>query len=93
MFKVTLALLFGETLQALVVHFPQSVLGVMLAFSGLELALAAKPHTFTQRRDIMLMLITAGSGLALGTGFAFCLALLTDAALHFSGNHGCDRGC
>src|SRR5205814_6147517 len=43
--KMLVAVLFGSSLMALCRSFPASVLGVMLAFSGLELPLVARDPT------------------------------------------------
>ena len=61
---------------ALCQAFPASVLGVMLAFSGLELALVARDQT--RRIDALPMLVTAGACLGLNNialGFALGLGL------------------
>jgi hypothetical protein len=55
--------------------FPASVLGVMLGFSGLELALVCRDQT--ERRDAFIMLITAGACLGLNdVGKGFVLGLI-----------------
>jgi MFS superfamily sulfate permease-like transporter len=77
--KIILAILVGGSLLALLHVYPKSVLGVLLAISGLELALVARDQT--GRGAATVMLSTAGAVLALGstaTGFAigWVLALL-----------------
>jgi MFS superfamily sulfate permease-like transporter len=77
--KLLLAVFFGGSLLALLHVYPNSILGVLLAISGLELALLATDQT--ERVAATIMLGTAGSILALGstaTGFAlgWILALL-----------------
>jgi MFS superfamily sulfate permease-like transporter len=77
--KLLLAVFFGGSLLALLHIYPNSILGVLLAISGLELALVATDQT--ERVAATIMLGTAGSILALGsaaTGFAlgWILALL-----------------
>ena len=42
MFKVLVGLLFGNSLLSLLRHFPSSLLGAMLIFSGAELAMSAR---------------------------------------------------
>lgn len=72
---LALAVLFGASLISLCAAFPASLLGVMLGFSGLELALVARDQT--RRWDAFVMLLTAGAGLALSNialGFAIGLA-------------------
>jgi hypothetical protein len=58
--------------------FPASILGVMLGFSGVELALVARDQT--KRQDAFLALVTAGISLAvnnLAVGFAVAIAIAT----------------
>ena len=80
--KMAVALLLGASLMSLCQAFPASVLGVMLAFSGLELALVTRDQT--RRADAFTMLLTAGAclglnhialGFALGLGMSWCLRL------------------
>ena len=73
--KMLVAVLFGASLMALCQAFPASVLGVMLAFSGVELALVARDQT--GRADAFAMLLTAGAilGLNIMAGFLLGLAL------------------
>jgi len=61
--KIVVAVLFGASLMTLSSAFPASILGVMLAFSGLELALAIRDQT--SRTDVLAMLLTAGACLGL----------------------------
>jgi MFS superfamily sulfate permease-like transporter len=66
----------GSSLLALCLSFPASILGVMLAFSGMELALVTRDQT--DRTSAFTMLLTAGSCLALnsvGIGFLVGLGL------------------
>jgi hypothetical protein len=80
--KLLLAVLFGSSLMALCGAFPASVLGVMLAISGLELALVCRDQV--GRSDASVMLLTAGAclglnnialGFALGLAVGWCLRL------------------
>lgn len=80
--KMTLAVLLGSSLVALCQFFPASVLGVMLAFSGMELALVCRDQI--RRTDAFIMLLTAGAclgldqialGFALGLVLAWCFRL------------------
>ena len=74
--KMLVAVLFGASLMALCQAFPASILGVMLAFSGLELALVARDQT--ARADAFTMILTAGACLGLNNialGFGIGLAL------------------
>jgi len=75
--KMLLAVLFGASLMTLCRAFPTSVLGVMLAFSGMELALVTRDQT--ERTDAFITFLTAGTCLgldhiALGFGLGFVLA-------------------
>jgi MFS superfamily sulfate permease-like transporter len=66
----------GSSLFALCRSFPASILGVMLAFSGLELALVTRDQS--DRTSAFTMLLTAGACLALnnvGIGFLVGLGL------------------
>jgi MFS superfamily sulfate permease-like transporter len=73
--KMVVAVLFGASLMALCRLFPHSVLGVMLAISGVELALVCRDQR--ARREALPMLLT--SGVCLGSdflvGFAVGLAV------------------
>ena len=80
--KVAIAIVFGTSLLALCHSFPASILGVMLAFSGIELALVTRDQT--DRASAFTMLLTGGACLALsnvglgfliGLGLALCLRL------------------
>lgn len=74
--KILVALLFGASIMTLCGAFPASVLGVMLAFSGLELALVTRDQT--SRTDAFAMLVTAGACLGLNNialGFVLGLVL------------------
>lgn len=78
--KMLLAVLFGSSLIALCAAFPKSVLGVLLMFSGVELALVTRDQV--RRSESFIMLLTAGAciglnniaiGFALGLAVGFCL--------------------
>jgi MFS superfamily sulfate permease-like transporter len=74
--KIGLAVLFGSSLMAIARAFPASVLGVMLSFSGIELALVTRDQT--DRGAAFAMLLTAGACLGLGDislGFILGLAV------------------
>lgn len=62
---IALALLFGGTLAPIGAAFPASILGVLLAFSGIELALVAREET--RREDAFVVLATAGVSLGLSS--------------------------
>lgn len=78
--KVLLAVFVGASLMTLCRAFPASVLGVLLAFSGMELALVCRDQT--SRTDAFAMLLTAAAcmglnnialGFLLGLAMAWCL--------------------
>lgn len=80
--KLGLAVLLGSSLMSLCQAFPASVLGVLLAFAGMELALVCRDQT--SRTDAFTMLLTAAAclalnhvalGFALGLAMAWCLRL------------------
>jgi MFS superfamily sulfate permease-like transporter len=74
--KIVVAVLFGASLMALCRAFPGSVLGVMLAFSGIELSLVTRDQR--TRTDSTIMLLTAGACLGadnVAVGFALGLLL------------------
>jgi MFS superfamily sulfate permease-like transporter len=80
--KILLAAVFGSSLMTLCQVFPLSVLGVLLAFAGMELALVFRDQT--SRSDGFVMLLTTavclalnnlGLGFALGLALAWCLRL------------------
>ena len=67
--KMALGLLFGGSLLAWLQAYPKSVLGVLLVFSGLELALVCRDQT--SKVDFFVMIITAGACLAVNTAVGF----------------------
>jgi MFS superfamily sulfate permease-like transporter len=78
--KMIVAVLFGASLMALCRAFPASLLGVMLAFSGIELSLVTRDQR--TRTDTTIMLLTAGACLgADNVAVGFVLGLLLAWAL------------
>ena len=88
--KMGLAVFVGASLMALCRVFPISVLGVLLAFAGMELALVCRDQT--RRSDAFVMLLTAAAcmglnnialgfllGLAVGWGLRLGLFCVDDA--------------
>jgi len=71
--KMLFAVFLGASLMALCLALPASILGVLLLFSGLELALVARDQT--RRSDAFSMLLTAGACLALNIALGFCISL------------------
>lgn len=77
--KMAVGILFGASLMVLCKAFPASVLGVMLGFSGMELALITRDQT--DRTAAFTMLLTAGvclglNNIALGFVIGLVLTLL-----------------
>lgn len=81
--KMALAVVFGASMTGICRAFPASILGVMLGFSGIELALVARDQT--SRSAAFVMLATAGVSLAVnnvavgfvvGLGLAFALRVV-----------------
>lgn len=77
--KMTLALLFGGSLLIWLQEYPKSVLGVLLLFSGLELALVCRDQT--TRVNFFVMMITAGACLALDTAIGFAVGWIVATLL------------
>lgn len=78
--KIAVALLFGAGLIHFLSAFPLSVLGVMLLFAGLELALPARDQT--ERADYLITLITAVGIISLNTGAGFLLGAGSALVVH-----------
>jgi hypothetical protein len=67
--KMALALILGDCLLAWIAAYPASVLGVLLLFSGLELAGVCRDQT--KKSDFLLMILTAGACMAVNTATGF----------------------
>ncbi|TMW67450.1 hypothetical protein Poli38472_011070 [Pythium oligandrum] len=78
-FKMFFALLFGSSCVVLLQTgmFPQSVLGVMLVFSGLSLAAVGLKIDNTDQHETLLLLLTAAGCLGLNTGAGFLIGFVT----------------
>jgi MFS superfamily sulfate permease-like transporter len=80
--KMAAALILGSSMMGLCRAFPASILGIMLAFSGAELALVTRDQA--RRTDAFAMIATAGSSLALNNiGIGFVVGLVVALALRF----------
>ncbi len=81
--KMALAVAFGGSLLVWLQNYPESVLGVLLLFSGVELAQVCRDQT--ARLNFFAMIATAGTCLAVNTavGFAagWAIALLLTRGL------------
>ena len=81
--KIVVAVLFGASLMALCLAFPASILGVMVGFSGLELALTCRDQR--RRGDAYVMLLTTGVCLGLNNiALGFVLGLAMTWCLRFT---------
>ncbi len=77
--KMLLAALFGGSLLAWLQGYPQSVLGVLLLFSGLELALVCRDQT--KRVEFFVVALTAGACMALDMAVGLVVGWAMAAAL------------
>jgi len=77
--KIVLGLTLGGSMLLWLGHYPKSVLGVLLLFSGLELALVCRDQR--TRVDYFVMLITAGACIALNTAVGFAVGWAMAALL------------
>jgi predicted benzoate:H+ symporter BenE len=71
---VVLGVGFGESGYGLLRTIPDAVLGALLLFSGIELALSSKLHAH-QGGDLFLVLLMAAIGVALNPAAAFAVGL------------------
>jgi MFS superfamily sulfate permease-like transporter len=79
--KLLLAVFFGASLMALCQAFPASILGVLLAFAGMELALVCRDQA--RRSDAFAMLLTTAACMALNSvALGFILGLAMAWCLH-----------
>lgn len=72
--KMSLAVLFGGSLMVIMTRFPLSILGVLLVFSGLELAVVCRDQT--QKQNFMVMILTAGVSVAANVAFGFLIGVI-----------------
>ena len=71
-----LGVAFGRSGYALLKTIPDAVLGCLLLFSGIELALSSKVQDH-KNEDLFLVLLMAAIGVALNAAAAFVVGLLT----------------
>ena len=76
--KVLLSVLLGPSLLNALSAFPKSALGVLLAVSGVELAVSIRDQK--DKSDVAIALIGAGVVLQAGTGIGFLVSLAAAAA-------------
>ncbi len=72
--KILLALLFGGSLLLWLQSYPRSVLGVLLACSGLELAAVCRDQT--AKSDLLVMVLTAAACIAFNPAIGFTVGWL-----------------
>jgi len=71
---VFLGLSLGDSGYALLRMIPSAVLGVLLLFSGLELALSSKSQSYKEA-DLFLVLLMAAIGVAVNPAAAFAVGV------------------
>jgi len=71
---VLLALIFGENIVAILKLLPFSLLGVLLVFAGLQLALMIQD--LRDRKDLFVALLILGIALATNLGVAFVIGII-----------------
>ena len=76
---VSLALIFGENMVSLLKLLPFSLLGVLLVFAGLQLALMIQD--IEERKDLFVVLLMLGIALASNLAVAFIVGIVVDYAL------------
>jgi hypothetical protein len=79
--KMLLALVFGGSIGLLLQNYPNSVLGVLLAAGGLELAIVCKDQKGL--RSLALVALTAVSCLTLGRAIGFVVGWMAAVALDY----------
>lgn len=71
--KLIIGLLFGQAAMQLLIYFPHSVLGIMLLFAGVELAMPARDQE--TRAQFLVMIITAVGIVAINTTVGVLLGI------------------
>mmetsp|Transcript_18264 Transcript_18264/g.30013 ORF Transcript_18264/g.30013 Transcript_18264/m.30013 type:complete len:522 (+) Transcript_18264:141-1706(+) len=71
--KIIIAVVFGSSLLSLLSLFPNSILGVMLAISGTELAINMRDQT--AMRSSMLVVVTAAGVILYQTAIGFAIGI------------------
>jgi len=83
--KMTIAVLFGGSLLILITEYPMSILGVLLLFSGLELALVSRDQTTKDK--FLVVIITAGVCLAVNIAVGFVIGWAISFVIKKRGNN------
>jgi SulP family sulfate permease len=78
---VLLAVLLGENLVAVLHLIPDSILGVLLVFAGIQLALLIQD--VTDRKDLFVVLFMLGLGLAFNLAVAFLAGIAVAHLVRF----------
>jgi SulP family sulfate permease len=76
---LSLALIFGENIVTVLKLLPFSLLGVLLVFAGLQLALMIQD--LRERKDLFVALLMLGIALATNLGIAFIIGIIAAYAL------------
>jgi SulP family sulfate permease len=76
---VSLAVVFGENMVAILNLLPFSLLGVLLVFAGLQLALMIQD--VEERKDLFVVLLMLGIALATNLAVAFIAGIIVAYAL------------
>lgn len=82
--KMVTAVLFGGSLLVLITNYPMSILGVLLLFSGLELALVAKDQSAKDK--FFIVILTAGICLTVNIAVGFVIGWITAVILNNRSN-------
>jgi predicted benzoate:H+ symporter BenE len=72
---LSLGLLLGASGYGLLRTVPDAVLGVLLAFSGVDLAVASRPARFKEETDLFLVLLMAAVSVAVNPAAAFVVGV------------------
>ena len=72
--KMSLAVLFGSSLMLILTEFPLSILGVLLVFSGLELAVVCRDQK--QKENFIVMVLTAGISVTANVAVGFLSGII-----------------
>jgi SulP family sulfate permease len=77
---ILLAVIFGDSIVAVLGLLPLAILGVLLAFAGLQLALMI--HDLESRADYFVAVAMLGIGLTVNLGVAFLVGIILAYLAH-----------